>query len=122
MLLNPNAAEFIPEPSPEMFPPILSDTTTPKYEFNGNTYFMGTVAPYMFRPDFYNDDNQNLCLKWVLVGEADLVDDDGTLSIYNVYFYDNTEEYKIKMAEIEEEDEKYERELAKIEGDEDYFD
>ncbi len=39
--------------------------------------------------------------------EADLVDDNGELMISDVYFYEETEEYKLKLKMIEEEDEAY---------------
>ena len=97
--------DYEPNPATD-FQPLPGEPLT-TYEFNGATYALGCVAPYVFRYDTYVDEEGFLCYEWVLVGEADLVGNNEHMAIHDVYFYDNTEEYEIQMRMIEEEDEAY---------------
>jgi hypothetical protein len=118
--LNANAREFYPEDTRD-FQPIMSQKMI-RHEFNGATYVLGSVAPYVFRYDTFTNDEGSLAVNWVLVGEADLIDDDGEPMIYDVFFYEGTEEYSLKMKMIEEEDEEHDRQLRKLEEtDDDYL-
>ena len=92
-----------PNPATDFKPDMRRALAT--YEFNNATYALGCVAPYVFRHDTYVDEEGKLAHDWVLVGEADLIDDDGELMIHDVYFYENTEEYSIQLKMIEEQDE-----------------
>lgn len=97
--LNANAPEFYPEVAIDAaidFQPIMGEKHT-TYEFNSATYVLGSVAPYVFRYDTFTNDEGFLAVNWVLVGEADLADDDGELMISDVFFYEDTEEYALPL-------------------------
>lgn len=121
--LNANAREFYPEVNIDVardFQPIVTQKLV-THEFNGATYVLGSVAPYVFRCDTFTNDEGFLAVNWVLVGEADVADDDGELMIYDVFFYEETEEYALKMKMIEDEEEEHDRQLRKLEESDDYL-